>query len=76
MPGAIEDLYSGRGRRDRPAGPMQQPYAEHALEAEQIPRDGGLGDAELDRGVGERPRVHDRDQAAQLPQLQIHDFSV
>ena len=37
---------------------------------------GGLGDAELDGGVGESAGVHDGDQAAQVPQLQIHNLIV
>jgi hypothetical protein len=46
---------------------VQQPDAEDPLQGDQVPRHGGLRDAELDGGVGEDARVHDRDQAAQVP---------
>jgi len=49
---------------------------EDLLERHQVARHRGLRDAEFDRGVGEGPRVDDRDQAAQVPQFQIHNQSV
>jgi hypothetical protein len=53
---------------------VQQPDPEHPFQRDQVPRHRRLRDAEVDRGVGERSRVHDRDQAAQVPQLKvIHD---
>jgi len=55
---------------------VQQPDAEHLLEGHQVARHRRLGDAELDGGVGEGPGVDDRDQAAQVPQFQIHNQSV
>jgi hypothetical protein len=55
---------------------VQQPDPEHPLEGEQGARHRGLGDAQLDAGVGEAAGVDDGDQAAQLSQLEIHDRSV
>jgi hypothetical protein len=45
---------------------VQQPGPEHLLERAQGAGDGGLGDAQLDGGVGEAAGVDDRDQAAKL----------
>jgi hypothetical protein len=76
LPGLGQDLDAGRGRGDAAAGPVQQPDPQHLLEREEGAGDGGLGDAQLDGGVGEAAGVDDRDQAAQLPQLEIHNRSV
>ena len=75
-PGVRQHPAARRGQRDVPGGPPQQPDAERRLQRGQRARDGRLGDAEVDRGVGEAARVHDGDQAAQLPQLHIHNSSV
>ena len=76
LPGLGQDVHAGRGRGDGPAGAVQQPDAENLLEGHQVARHGRLRDAEFDGGVGEGPGVDDRDQAAQVPQLQIHNQSV
>jgi hypothetical protein len=76
VPGPGQDLDAGRGRGDAPAGPVQQPGPEYLLQRDQGPGHRRLGDAQLDGGVGEAARVHDGDQAAQVPQLKVHALSV
>jgi hypothetical protein len=81
---AGEHLDASRRRGDAPAGPVQQPHAEYALERGQGTRDRGLGDAEPKRGVGEAAGLDDGEQAPQVLQLEcrrvllphIHTFSV
>jgi hypothetical protein len=55
---------------------VQQPHPQDRLQREQGARHRRLGDAQLDGGVGEAAGVDDRDQAAQMAQLEIHDSSV
>jgi hypothetical protein len=76
LPRLGQHVHAGRGRGDGPAGAVQQPDPENLLEGHQVARHRRLRDAELDGGVGERSRVDDRGQAAQVPQLQIHNYSV
>jgi hypothetical protein len=76
LPGLSQDVHAGRGRGDVPAGAVQQPGAEDSLQSHEVAGGGRLRDAEFDGGVGEGSRVHDRDQAAQVPQLQVHNQSV
>jgi hypothetical protein len=72
--GAREHTDAGCGRRDRAAGAVQQADPEFAFQGQQVAGHRGLGDPELDRGVGERAGVDDLHQAPQLPD--IHDSSV
>ena len=76
LPGLGQGVHARRGRGDGPAGAVQQPDAEDLLQGHEVPGDRSLGDAEFDSGVGEGSRVYDRDQAAQVPQFQIHNQSV
>lgn len=62
-----EALGEATGGGDGAAGAMQQPHAEDPLQREQGAGYGCLGDAQLDRGVGEAARVDDRDQTTQVP---------
>jgi len=55
---------------------VQQPDTEDLLQGDEVPGHGGQGDTEFDGCIGERSCVHDRDQAAQVPQLEIHNHSV
>ena len=73
LPCLGEDVHAGGGRGDAAAGAVQQPDAEDLLKRDEVPRYRRLRDAELDGGVGEGASVHNRDQAAQVPQLQIHN---
>jgi hypothetical protein len=73
LSGLGQDVHAGRGRGDGPARAVQQPDAENLLEGHQVARRRRLRDAEFDRGIGEGARVDDRDQAAQVPQLEIHN---
>jgi hypothetical protein len=76
LPGLGQDPHPGGGRAEGPAGAMQQPDTERPLEGHQVARDGRLRHPELYRRVGERARIHDRDQATQLPEFQVHEYSV
>ncbi len=75
-PGVGQHPLPGPRRGHLPGSPAQQAYAQGAFERGEGARDGGLGDAERDGRVGEAALVDDRDQAAQLSELHIHDSSV
>jgi len=66
LPGPGQDLHARRGRGDAAAGPVQQPDAEDGFKGEQGAGHRGLGDAQVEGGVGEAAGVDDRDQAAQV----------
>lgn len=68
--GTGQDLYAGAGGGDAAAGAVQQVRPEKAFETGEGAGDGGLGDAEFVRRVGEAAVVDDGDQAPQLLQLQ------
>ena len=68
---------AGAGQGRRAGGPLDQRDAYLRLEGRDHARDGGLRDPEPDRGVGERPLLHQRDEGAEMPQLErcaIHNL--
>ena len=65
-----------RRGHDLSAGAAQQPHAQRPLERREAARNGGLRQPQLRSRAGETAVVDDRDKAAQVPQLDIHAFSV
>jgi hypothetical protein len=65
-----------RGRHDHPAGAAQQADAERVLQRGQRPGHGRLRHPELRGSVGEATGIDDRDEAAQVTQLDVHALSV
>ncbi len=76
MAGTCQDQGAGRRRCDAPAGSVKQTRTQSGLKAGERAGDGGLRDAQFQRGVGEAAGVDDRHQAAQLLQLKIHAYIV
>jgi hypothetical protein len=75
-PRGREHPAAGRGQGDLPGRTAQQPDTERGFERRQRARRRRLGNAQVDRGIGEAAGVRDGDQAAQLTQLHIHNQSV
>src|SRR5205823_6610028 len=62
----------GLGRLDPPAGPVEQAAAEPLLERANLEADGGLGDTEPLRSLGEALPLDDRAEGGQLARVHKH----
>ena len=60
------------GQRDRARGALHQLHAELRLEVLEAPREGGLRDVELARGLVEAALLRDREEGLQPEAVEIH----
>ena len=76
-PPLLEQHGAGRGQGNPAAGALEQPHAEFALKLADGCRERRLGHAQTRRGPGEVQLLGDRDEVAELTQLDlIHTRSV